>query len=98
MGSKICDTCRRKSSKLPDIPDDQVSSDGSDYASNPVTGAQPATPEAQSDSETQHEIYIDTPVAIASLNQCLPEIGVTPYSRTKAFKPHYTEERIEEIT
>ena len=87
----------RKLSKLPvNTPDDQVdpSSDDSDH--DLETGAQPDTPEAQ--SKTQHEIYIDTPAAIASLNQCLPEIGVTPYSKTKACKPHYPEKKIEEIT
>ena len=70
------------------------SSDDSDH--DLETGAQPDTPEAQ--SKTQHEMYIDTPAAIASLNQCLPEIGVTTYSKTKACKPHYPEEKIEEIT
>ena len=48
--------------------------------------------------EMEPEVYVDTHVAIASLNKCLSEIGVTPYSKTKACQPRYPDHKMKEIT
>ncbi len=37
-------------------------------------------------------------VAIDSMNKCLTEVGVTPYSKTKACQPRYPEKKIDKIT
>lgn len=69
----------------------------------PETGALTSVPEVQSTSssdpsETEPGVYVDTPLAIASLNKCLSEIGVTPYSKTKACQPRYPDHKMKEIT
>ena len=42
--------------------------------------------------------YVHSPMAIASLNKYLAEVGATPFTRTKACQPHYLDKKIKEIT
>ena len=42
--------------------------------------------------------YVDSSEAISSLNQCLAEIGETPYVKQKAHQRHYPEQKIKKIT
>ena len=100
MGSKIRESCRGKLMRQKTInihrSNDQVDSDG-----EPETGVHIDDRDIQSSSdqyETEPEVYVDTPVAIASLNKCLSEIGVTPYSKTKACQPRYPDHKMKEIT
>ncbi len=83
---------------LPDISDDVVGCDDSDH--EPETGMYVDVPDVQRDSETELRmpVYVDTHVAIDSMNKCLTEVGVTPYSKTKACQPRYPEKKFDEIT
>ena len=85
MGSKICDSCRKKLSKT--TVDAHVESD-SDHE------VDVDSPEVDDSSE----VYVDSAEAISSLNQCLAEIGETPFLKHKAHQRHYPEQKIKKIT
>ena len=38
------------------------------------------------------------PTAISSLNKYLAEVGMTPYTKTKASQPYYPDKKMKEIT
>ncbi len=68
MGSKICDTCRKKLSKT--IVGGHVESDLESRSESAVS--------LESDLKTEVP-YVDSPEALSALNRCLVEIGETPY-------------------
>ena len=41
--------------------------------------------------------HVDSPTAISSLNKYLAEVGMTPYTKTKASQPYYSD-KMKEIT
>ena len=43
-------------------------------------------------------LYVDSAEAISSLNQCLAEIGETPFLKRRAHQRHYPDQKIEKIT
>jgi hypothetical protein len=92
MGSKICDNCRRKLRKT--TVDKCVESD-SEQEEQEVDVDEVDVDEVDVHSS---EGYIDSSVAISSLNQCLAEIGETPYIKRKAHQRHYPEQKIKKIT
>ena len=77
IGSKICDTCRKKLSEEPPV-------------------LIPESASSSSDKET--EAYTQTSEAVFSLNQCLAEIGETPYSQIKARGKNYPKQKVKKIT
>ena len=60
----------------------------------------PTTPQVSSASEyeTENEVYADTSESLASLNQCLCEIGETPVSKHKLQQTKYAKQKIKKIT
>ena len=82
MGSKICDNCRRKLSKT---TVDMYVEHEVEINSSQVD-----------DDSSEH--YVDPSEAISSLNQCLAEIGETPYVKSKSHQRHYPEKKIKKIT
>lgn len=77
MGSNICDNCRKKLGKM--TVEEHVASD-SDH-------------EVDVDSSDPSEVYVDSAQAISSLNQCLAEIGETPFLKHKAHQCHTIQNR-----
>lgn len=83
VGSKICDTCRKKLSKESPVLNPDPDSPDTDTPS----------PEAE-----ETELYVQTPAAVSSLNMCLAEIGETPYSQSKARAKSYSRQKVKKIT
>lgn len=55
--------------------------------------------ESDVELESEPEVpYVDSSEAISSLNQCLAEIGETPYIKHKAHQRHYPEQKMKRIT
>ena len=87
-GSMICDTCRRKLQRTPTekLTDDPVEIDASDYLYE-IEGNTSDFDESQTAGDTSSSAiaaYIDSPTAISSLKKYLAEVGMTPYTKTKA--------------
>ena len=102
IGSKICDTCRRKLQTTPieKLTDDPVEFDAGDD-SHEIEGTisdfdESHTAEGSSPSATA--AYVDSTTAISSLNKYLAEVGMTPYTNTKASQPYYLDKKMKEIT
>ena len=87
MGSKICDTCRKKLSES-DMPNPLFSEP------DPPSSPRPPSPEANE----QEPFYLQTSAVVSSLNQCLVEIGETPYSQSRARAKGYPREKVKRIT
>ena len=83
IGSRICDTCRKKLSKEPPvlIPEPLI-----------------PEPDSPSPDAEETEVYFQTPAAVSSLNKCLAEIGETPYSQSKARAKKYSRQKVKKIT
>lgn len=60
----------------------------------------PTTPQVSSASEyeSENDVYADTSESLASLNQCLGEIGETPVSKHKLQQTKYPKQKIKKIT
>ena len=60
----------------------------------------PTTPQdsSASDYKSENDVYADTSESLASLNQCLGEIGETPVSKHKLQQTKYPKQKIKEIT
>ena len=102
IGSKICDTCRRKLQTTPieKLTDDPVEFDAGDD-SHEIEGTvsdfdESHTAEGSSPSATA--AYVDSTTAISSLNKYLAEVGMTPYTKTKASQPYYPDKKMKETT
>ena len=89
MGSKICDSCRKKLSKTTV----EVIVDKSDSEHGDDDGDEDYSPEAESS-----ELFVDASEAISTLNQCLVTIGESPYVKRKARQRHYLEVKNQPIT
>ena len=105
MGSKICDTCRRKLKRPYRLPDDHSARMESVRDEEPRTNdAEDLCDEFEEQSSalcadsSPSSTYIDFPTAIASLNKYLVEVGATPFTRTKASQPYYLDKKMKEIT
>ena len=53
---------------------------------------------AEGSSPSATAAYVDSPTAISSLNKFLAEVGMTPYTKTKASQPYYPDQKMKEIT
>ena len=78
VGTMICNTCRKKVSKM--VPP------------QPVLLSLPNTP-SQDDS-----VYFPEAEPLYSINECLKQIGETPYSRRRARGKNYPGEKLKKIT
>ena len=60
----------------------------------------PTTPKVSSSSEleSESEVYAHASESLASLNQCLGEIGETPVSKHKLQRSNYPKQKIKQIT
>ena len=87
MGSKICDTCRKKLSES-DMPEPLFS--------EPDPPGPPRSPIPEANE--QEPFYLQTSAAVYSLNQCLVEIGETPHSQSRARAKGYPREKVKSIT
>ena len=87
LGSKICDTCRKKVSKLipPEAPASKCDTSRVDEVGYPVF------------SETDSD-YIPQDEAISSVNKCLLEIGATPISKKRTHGKNYSKLKLQRIT
>ena len=95
MGSKICDSCRKKLGKnTADIHEVSDSDHGDDVDYSEVV----ALVDDDSTEIYSSEVYVDSSEAISTLNQCLVQIGETPYVKRKAYQCHYPEQKIKKIT
>ena len=52
---------------------------------------------AEGSSPSATAAYVDSPTAISSLNKYLAEVGMTPYTKTKASQPYYPDKKMKEI-
>ena len=48
--------------------------------------------------ESGGEVYVDVSEPLASLNQCLTEIGETPVSKHKLQQTKYSKQKVKKIT
>ena len=91
IGSKICDTCRKKLSKESHVSRPLFSELDPPSPPNPPSSPNPEAKE--------HELlYYRTSVAVYSLNKCLAELGETPYSQSRASARNYPREKVKKIT
>ena len=51
-----------------------------------------------SELESESEVYADASESLASLNQCLVEIGETPVSNPKLQLSNYPKQKIKRVT
>ena len=60
----------------------------------------PTTPKVSSSSEleSESEVYAHASESLASLNQCLGEIGETPVSKHKLQRSNYPKQKTKQIT
>ena len=86
IGSKICDTCRKKLSKeLQDVTEPILS--------------EPDLPSLSSSQATESDpLFSSASEAASSLNMYLAEIGETPYSQRKARSKSYSRQKVKKIT
>lgn len=56
--------------------------------------------DTESDEQTKSraEVYVDTSEAISSINQCLTEIGVPRFVKSKVQRRHYRHEKVRKVT
>ena len=87
VGSKICDTCRKKLAKVSNTPNHDVDAET-------VNSSSP-TP---SDSVSDHEIEYEHSEAIGVVNQCLVDLGETPVTKRKLQSKKYKERKLEVLT
>ena len=87
LGSKICDTCRKKVSKQipPEVPTSECDTSRVDEVGYAVFS------EADSD-------YIPQDEAISSVNKCLVEIGASPISKKRTHGKNYSKLKLQRIT
>ena len=67
MGSKICDSCRKKLTK--------ISAPISDFDDNQESDV------SESNDEAEEDAYVDE--SLSAINSCLSEIGETPIRKKK---------------
>ena len=85
MGSKICDTCRKKLAKFSEVPTSGLESDLS-----------PCTPsDSSSDSETIEEEQYDP---LHLVNLCLEDLDETPVTKRKLRTKKYSKRKLENVT
>ena len=85
MGSKICDTCRKKLAKLSEVPTLGLESDLS-----------PSTPsDSSSGSEMIKEEKYDS---LHLVNKCLEDLDETPVTKRKLRTKKYSERKLEIVT
>ena len=82
MGSKICDSCRKKLTK--------ISAPISDFDDNQESDV------SESNDEAEEDAYVDEP--LSAINSCLSEIGETPIRKKKLHQAKYPEQKVEKIT
>ena len=87
VGSKICNTCRKKLAKESNTPKCDVDAE--------TVGSSSPTP---SDSVSDHEIEYEHSEAIGVVNQCLVDLGETPVTKRKLQSKKYKERKLEVLT
>lgn len=93
IGSKICDTCRKKLSKEP-VPESQVVTEPIISELDPHSP--PGSPSPQ--AEEPDPSFSHNPTAVTSLNTCLADIGETPFSQSRARSKTYSRQKVKKIT
>ena len=58
----------------------------------------PTALSSASEIESESEVYVSVPESLASINQCLGEIGETPVSKQKLQQTKYSKQKIKKIT
>ena len=85
MGSKICDSCRKKLAKLSEVPTLGLESDLS-----------PSIPsDSSSDSEMMKEERYDS---LHFVNQCLEDLDEMPVTKRKLRTKKYSKRKLEIVT
>lgn len=83
IGSKICDTCRKRLSKESVlIPDPETHISDSEHEAD----------------DADSEPYVEAQQAVSSLNKCLVDLGESPYSQIKARGKKYSKQKVQKIT
>lgn len=93
LGSKICDFCRKKLAKIPDL-ESEIRTEAPCLSHDPTPCASPQSPADRHSFSDYH--YVDVPEAMAAVNKCLLEIGVTPFSKRAGHKA--IDEKINRVT
>ena len=86
IGSKICDTCRKKLSK-----------ESHDVTEPIVSTPNPPSPPSQPATESD-PLFFNESEATSSLNMYLAEVGETPYSQSRARSKNYSRQKVKKIT
>ena len=84
MGSRICDTCRKKLAKVSEVPNIPL---------HAKTDSSSSTP-----SDSPNEMMYEPSESIQIVNQCLVDLGETPVTKRKLQSKKYSERKLEVLT